>query len=214
MPQPPRIYTTVEWGALPKGVKPKQAAAGIVIHHMVYPNRTPQTGSAERQKAFQTAKQCQLQHLNQGWSDTGQHFTVSRGGVLMEGRHGSLAGATVGKVVQGAHAGVGEYNAQWFGIENEGTYHLGAPIPAAQWDALVELCAWLSYWGNFQSQNIIPHSQVKPTLCPGFQPNLDQLRTEVKARKQQIIAQLGGAGAAVASSPVPISPPISVATQP
>jgi hypothetical protein len=190
----PKIYTTAEWGAVPKSVKTSKPAAGILLHHMVYANRVPLTGDAERDKAFAIARRCQKDHLAQKWSDTGQHFTISRGGVILEGRHGSLAKAKLGKVVQAAHAGKGKglFNNTWFGIENEGTYHLQLLMTDEQWDALVELCAWLSFWGAFDSQNIRGHGEITATQCPGLlQGKIDELRSAVHDRKVEIIASGG-----------------------
>jgi hypothetical protein len=94
---------------------PQSAAQGIVIHNTENPNRAPATGTAEEQIAFKICRGIQIHHMDgNGWSDTGQHFTVSRGGLILEGRTGALATAKSGKVVQGAHAsGVSKYNNKW-----------------------------------------------------------------------------------------------------
>jgi N-acetylmuramoyl-L-alanine amidase len=187
---PLKIYAAAEWGAKPVSATfSTQAARGIVVHHAVFPNRAPLTGEAELQAAFAVARQIQALHLARGWVDTGNHFTVSRGGVLMEGRHGSLAAAQQGDVVRGAHAGVNAINAAWFGIENEGTYTTEWVMTAEQWGALVELCAWLAFWGRFDSQNIQPHSYFRPTQCPGLlREHIQELRAAVHQRKAQIRA--------------------------
>src|SRR5205823_1500800 len=144
---------------------------------------------AEQHASFAVARAIQHAHLARGWADTGNHFTVSRGGLIMEGRHGSLAGARQGKVVRGAHAGVSEINATWFGIENEGTYTTEWLMPPQQWNALVELCAWLAFWGDFDSQIIQPHNHFRPTQCPGLlRDHLVELRAAVHERKSQIQA--------------------------
>ena len=73
-----------------------------------------------------------------GWADTGQHFTVSRGGYVLEGRHRSLETLDAGEhQVIAAHC-PGE-NGNAIGIENEGTYVTETP-PEALLDSLVELC--------------------------------------------------------------------------
>ena len=59
----------------------------IAIHHTATSNGTATTQSA----AFSLARSIQNYHMDSnGWSDTGQQFTVSRGGYAMEGRHQSL----------------------------------------------------------------------------------------------------------------------------
>src|SRR2546422_1216352 len=103
----PKVFTTAEWGARSVSSQfPKKPAQGIVLHHAVFPNRAPQQGNAEREAAFGVARRIQADHMGRGYADTGQQFTISRGGLLLEGRHGSLAAAKTGKVVRGAHAGV------------------------------------------------------------------------------------------------------------
>src|SRR5688500_18970935 len=119
----PRIFTTVEWGAKPvTSTFPKSQGRGIVIHNTGHPNRAPKTGAAEKTKAFDLARSIQHDHMvvDHNWADTGQHFLISRGGLILEGRHGSLAAAQNGKVVRAAHAGSTIHNAEWFGIELEG----------------------------------------------------------------------------------------------
>jgi hypothetical protein len=193
MPEP-KIYTAEEWGARKiTSSFPRQTAKGIVVHHAVYPNRPPLQGDAEKHAAFKTARSIQESHLQRGWADSGQHFTVSRGGLLMEGRHGSLAGAKHGLVVRGAHAGVAEQNATWFGIELEGRYDQEWAMTDQQWQALIELCAWLSSWGKFDSQQIEGHRHFKPTTaCPGLVlEHLVELRGAVHERKAQIASGAG-----------------------
>jgi hypothetical protein len=189
----PKIYTTVEWGAR-KVTKNflKSAAEGIVIHNTENPNRTPLSGAAEEQAAFKICRGIQIHHMdNNGWSDTGQHFTVSRGGLILEGRTTALPTAKIGKVVQGAHAsGVSRYNNKWFGIELEGYYVKEYAVTDQQWDALVELCAWLCYWGKIDAmENIVGHMDVLAghTNCPGLvEEHLVSLRSQVHDRLSQL----------------------------
>ncbi len=189
----PKIYTTTDWGAraVTKNFL-KSAAEGIVIHNTENPNRTPLTGADEEQAAFKICRSIQIHHMdNNGWADTGQHFTVSRGGLMLEGRTTSLATAKLGKVVQGAHgSGVSRYNNKWFGIEMEGFYVNEYAVTDQQWNALVELCAWLSYWGKINSmKNIIGHMDVLAghTNCPGLvEQHLVALRSQVQDRVGQL----------------------------
>ena len=186
----PKIYSTSEWGAKPPvaGGFARADAEGIVVHNMEYPNRAPQTGDEEQHAAFDVSRRCQKDHMDRGWRDTGQHFTISRGGVIMEGRHTSLAGAKDGKVIQASHAGTNHHNRRWFGIELEGDYRAAPSITAEQWAALVELCAWLSFWGDFDAHSIKGHKEVGDTDCPGKLMDLrgDELRAAVASRKDEI----------------------------
>jgi N-acetylmuramoyl-L-alanine amidase len=175
VPTPLFIYSRAIWGALEPKVssfKPAQAS-GIVIHNTEDANRTPLAGTAERDAAFELSRRIQHSHMfDRGWSDTGQHFTISRGGVVMEGRAGTLPAAHNGQVVRGAHAGVALYNNQWWGIELEGDFRQSASdLTSEQQAALSQLCEWLSslITGFDPTQQVKVHRQVKPggTDCPG-----------------------------------------------
>lgn len=168
---------------------------GIVLHHegggdVPLKNRKafPDDLRFEEDKGFQVARMIQEFHTKvRGWKDTGYHFIVTRGGLVLEGRHGSYHYATKGEVIYAAHCGVTTYNAAWFGVCCEGDYREDSPTPA-QWRALVELCANLSIWGGTQSQNIVGHRDVKATICPGdrLYRKLEDLRREVRTKKLAI----------------------------
>lgn len=182
----PRIYSCDEWGAKPalRTEFARNRAVGIVIHHTEGANRAASSGDAELKKAFETARSIQNGHFERGWSDTGQHFTVSQGGIIMEGRHGSLAAARQGDSVQAAHAGDTVKNEQWFGIEvcgdNRAEYH----VTTQQWAALVDLCTWLCDAHGGADLEIIGHKEVHSTSCPGLlMDRLDDLRAAVAARR-------------------------------
>lgn len=192
--QEPKIFSTVEWKAqkivrLFDANNPK----GIVIHHTASPNRQARTGDQEKQEAFSLARAIQADHLDRnGWADTGQNFTVSRGGLLLEGRTTSLSNAKRGVVSRGAHAGTDEGNLFYFGIEVEGNNKDSFQVTESQWSALVELCAWLSVWGQFQSSNLQPHKDFAATECPGkMVAELPKLRTDVREKKIEILKSLG-----------------------
>lgn len=192
----PKIYTTVEWGAEPAKTESSASptpmlpstwprALGACIHHAVYPNRDPLPLELEREFAFTLARGLQADHMhNRKWADTGQHFTISRGGLILEGRHGTLKAAREGRVVKGAHAGDKEGNERWFGIELEGTYDKVFAVTPQQWDALIGLLAWLSFCGGYLPTSIRGHRDFKPTLCPGLvYQHLDELRAAVEKRR-------------------------------
>jgi len=177
----PAIHDTASWSARP----PKSAITvlnrrpkGIVIHHTASAN----VADVSLAHAKQLARNIQNFHMGpqRNWKDTGQHFTVSRGGHILEGRHRSLEIARAGqKHVLGAHAG-DACNSDYVGIENEGTYMVGLPTPA-QWTALVQLCAWLCNQYGMSTANIVGHRECKSTDCPGdrFFGQLSQLRNDV-----------------------------------
>jgi hypothetical protein len=189
----PRIYSTSEWGAEPAKVAhfPERPAAGIVVHNTENPNRAPLTGKAEETAAAKIARSIQSGHFARGFSDTGQHFTISRGGLILEGRHGSLAAARAGRVVAGAHAksSDGSANATWFGIELEGDNRQSDQVTQPQYDSLVELCAWLMKWAGVRTLPIKPHLEVLTghTDCPGaFKNRMPALRQDAQRRRDQL----------------------------
>ena len=162
-----------------------------MIHHAVTPNRAPEAvWLQELNRAFALARQIQAAHQARRWADSGHHFLISRGGVIVEGRHGSHAAAQRGRVVQGAHAGVNRINARHFGIELEGTYHEQYLVTEPQWAALVEWCAWLAFWGGFDTQRIEGHRYFKATLCPGLvAERLPALRAAAHGRKWALVQE-------------------------
>src|SRR4029077_20139992 len=92
---------------------PQARADGIVIHNTQSQNRAPKEGDEELKAAFDLSRRIQQLHMfdrDHLWSDIGQHFTISRGGIIMEARKGTLAAARRGMVVRGAHAGSNLHN--------------------------------------------------------------------------------------------------------
>ena len=84
------IIDCAAWAARPAKV-PVVLSPGttqkIVVHHTNFPNTT----DLSRERAIALAHEIQDLHLDtRGFDDTGQHFTVSRGGYILEGRHRSL----------------------------------------------------------------------------------------------------------------------------
>lgn len=177
----PDIDSCAEWGArLPSGditVLPDQPNK-IIVHHTV----TANTSDFSRAQAHAHARWVQDLHMDDnGWSDTGYHFINSRGGWITEGRHESLATLTQGNgLVLGAHTVDDGQNYEAIGISNEGSYHDGAVPPAAQWDTLVVMCAYVCAQYGIDPNEIYGHKDFGDTLCPGiFHDRLPRLRDEV-----------------------------------
>jgi hypothetical protein len=173
------IISCDEWGARPpadplsvSGI----ATNKIIVHHMAFPNVTDYS----REQAIKLARDCQNLHMDgNGWSDTGQHFTISRGGYVMEGRHGSLERLAAGdRQMIAAHC-PGE-NGRAIGIENEGTYVDETP-PQALLDSLVRLCTTICRQYGLHAHDIFGHWDFRNTLCPGaaFYAQFPMLRRRV-----------------------------------
>lgn len=176
----PTIISCGTWGA--KAAKGSISMVGppteIVVHHTSSANVTDYSKAA----AYDIARQIQSWHFDNGWADTGQHFTVSRGGYILEGRHRTLEGLkTRKKFPQGAHTS--GQNPHAIGIENQGNYNDGLP-PTKQWNALVDLLAYLCSTYGLKPSDIKGHRDFNNTDCPGsaFYAKLPQLRKDVAAK--------------------------------
>jgi N-acetyl-anhydromuramyl-L-alanine amidase AmpD len=181
----PTIASCATWGARPDtgltqlSNKPNK----IVIHHTA----TGNSGGTTKSSSYELARTIQGWHMDDnGWADSGQHFTVSRGGFIMEGRHTSLKHLKDGKgFVQGAHAPGA--NTDGIGIENQGTYTSATP-PKELWDSLVSLCAYACKQYGIKPSAIHGHRDFSATACPGdaFYAKLPQLRKDVGAKLKKM----------------------------
>jgi hypothetical protein len=185
------VYTTADWGARPPLHQFALTTPTLaVVHHMESANRKPLQGDAERQAAFDLARSTQAFHMGpkRNWSDSGQHWTISRGGLVLEGRHGSLAALLGGNCVVGAHSPGA--NSDW-GTEHEGSYTKanGPAMPDQQWAATVALHAALTFYCKIDSASMHGHRDFISTTCPGdyLYARLAELRAAVHQAKLAIM---------------------------
>ncbi|GGK19535.1 N-acetylmuramoyl-L-alanine amidase [Streptomyces camponoticapitis] len=176
----PRIYTTAEWGARPPNqqiVVLDRVPTYIVVHHTAEPGNSE---DYSLEHAMAICRSIQNFHMDgQGWGDSGQQFTNSRGGYILEGRHQSLDVVRGGtQHVQGAN--VGGRNSEVIGIENEGLY-TQVDVPAALWGSLVQLVAWIATQYGRPVTDIMGHRDFNSTECPGdvLYGRLQELRDAV-----------------------------------
>lgn len=177
---PPRVYTRWEWDARrPAGTinyldtRPDH----IVVHHTAGEN-TPDFSLAA---AFAHSRWIQDLHMDRnGWIDSGQQLTISRGGYIMEGRALSRRAIYERQHVVGAQTA--GHNSHTIGIENEGIY-VSAPVPDPLFDSLVRTCAWLcdSYQLDPHDAIVGHRDYVSTTVCPGdvLYARLPELRDRV-----------------------------------
>ena len=175
----PYIARCAEWGARKPTYPPKiwdQRPIRILVHHTAGSN----TGDFSVPAAHRMARGIQNFHMDRnGWLDSGQHFTISRGGHVMEGRLWSLGELNGGRrVVEGAHS-PGQ-NVIAIGIENEGTY-IDVDPPAPLWDSLRATCAYICAQYGIAPTELYGHRDYRNTICPGdrLYGMLPRLRTEV-----------------------------------
>lgn len=175
----PPIIDCDGWGARPNSrivaIRPRRPVK-ILVHHTATPNVT----DVDRDAAERLARYVQDFHMDRrGWLDSGQHFTISRGGFVLEGRRRSLEVLRAGRSqVVGSHC-TGE-NLVAVGIENEGIY-LDQDPPTVLWDRLREMCAYICGQYGIEPTEIYGHRDFKDTACPGdrLYGLLPQLREDV-----------------------------------
>ncbi|MFE2148062.1 N-acetylmuramoyl-L-alanine amidase [Streptomyces sp. NPDC059456] len=178
----PPVSGCEAWGArAPKSPVRVLAARPqkIIVHHTATDNVT----EYGQDRAFAVARAMQTYQMDtEGWIDTGQHFTISRGAFVTEGRHGSLAALDGGaQTVEAAHC-TGQ-NTVAVGIENEGTYITEEPR-AEQYATLVDLCTRICLQYGIRPYQIYGHRDFNNTQCPGdrLYALLPKLRADVAAR--------------------------------
>ena len=186
----PKVYTRSDWGARsPRGSIEvlAEAPTHIVIHHTA----TGNVSDTSTSHAASLSRSIQSYHMDSnGWDDTGQQLTISRGGHIMEGRDQSLKAIQDGGHVLGAHTA--DHNSHTIGIENEGTYSSAAP-PGSLVSALVDTCSWLCLVYQLDPQDaIVGHRDYNATACPGDElyAMLPKLRDDVGSRLREQLSHL------------------------
>jgi hypothetical protein len=182
----PRVYTRREWGARPPAGTidyVDRQPDHVVVHHTAGENTTDFSLEA----AFEHSRWIQDLHMDgNGWIDSGQQLTISRGGYVMEGRALSLRAIYERQHVIGAQTA--GHNSHTIGIENEGIY-VSEPVPDALFNSIVRTCAWLCEVYQLDPQEaIVGHRDyVSTTVCPGdvLYTRLPELRNRVE---EQLLA--------------------------
>jgi hypothetical protein len=175
----PTIATCADWGARPANGTIEilnHKPTYIVVHHTAGSNSADLT----KEHAFQVAQDIQNLHMDtNGWIDTGQQLTNSRGGFVMEGRHKSLQVLRGGtQHVMGAN--VANHNSDIIGIENEGLY-TNVDVTPQLWNSLVNLVAYIADQYGIAPELIKGHRDFNNTECPGdvLYARLPELRSAV-----------------------------------
>ncbi|GAB3477323.1 peptidoglycan recognition protein family protein [Nocardiopsis coralliicola] len=178
----PKVYTRSDWGArkAARAATLTGAPDHIVIHHTATGNSTDYSAG----HAAALSRSIQRYHMDSnGWDDTGQQFTISRGGHLMEGRNRSLSAVRQGRHAVGAHTA--DHNSHTVGIESEGTYTSATPTKALM-ERLTETCAWLcTVYGLDPKDAIVGHRDYNSTSCPG-----DRLYSLLPSLRRDVAAQM------------------------
>ncbi|WP_037295319.1 peptidoglycan recognition protein family protein [Saccharomonospora azurea] len=179
----PNMYGTADWGARPPAEPVtllNHKPTYIVVHHTVEPGNTD---DYSLDRAFAISRSIQNFHMDSnGWIDSGQQFTISRGGFITEGRHRSIE-ALRGGTQHVLGANVANRNSEVIGIENEGLY-MEVDVPLTLWDSLVALVAYMAAQYGVSPDLIRGHRDFNSTACPGdvLYARLPELREAVAAR--------------------------------
>ena len=186
----PKVYTRSNW----KARSPKESVEllGKGPTHIVVPHTAAFNSSdTSTSHAAALSRSIQSYHMDSnGWIDTGQQLTISRGGHIMEGRDKALRAIGDGKHVLGAHTA--DHNSHTIGIENEGTGTSATP-PKSLMSALVDTCTWLCLVYQLDPQDaIVGHRDYNSTSCPGdkLYSMLPKLRNDVGSRMREQLSHL------------------------
>ncbi len=192
MPFTAKVITTTQWGARAAIQDSFELTRPmyIVIHHTGDPNPPKDRSKGILPGAKQLARETQSFHMDGNkWSDSGHNFLNTTGGLILEGRHGTLNAVRKGFCIRSAHAAQdGERLARGNespGIENEGNFMISA-MGQKQWNSLVELCVSLCSSCDISPENIRGHRDFSNTDCPG-----DWLYAQISQLRQEVATKLG-----------------------
>ena len=118
-------------------------------------------------------------HRRKGRDELGYHFVIGNGELSGDGE--IERGRRWASQKHGAHAGNERFNRQGIGICLVGDFEAGDEVTDAQFDALVMLCACLMRNHGIPPSNVVRHSDVKATQCPGSGFPFDALMRELTA---------------------------------
>jgi N-acetyl-anhydromuramyl-L-alanine amidase AmpD len=155
--------------------KPETAARDwkyIVLHH-----------TASNSGDVASIHESHLQNKDKNgkpWLGIGYHFVIGNGQGMDDGEIESTFRWK--QQLQGAHAGVADYNQHGIGIVLVGNFENGPPS-VAQLNSVKRLVRVLSREYDIQTARIIGHGDVKPTECPGSHFPLSKIRESVTAWK-------------------------------
>ena len=136
----------------------------IVIHH-----------TATSRGSVESIHEAHLKRKDRNgnhWLGIGYHFVIGNGNGMQDG---SIEPTFRWRQqMHGAHAGVGNYNRKGIGVVLVGNFEKQQPT-TAQLTAVKRLVRTLKTAYRIDSNNIIGHSDIKATACPGKYLNVDDV---------------------------------------
>lgn len=115
------------------------------------------------------------------WLGIGYHFVIGNGKGMGDGEIEPTFRWR--EQLQGAHAGVGEYNQQGIGIVLIGNFEKTAPT-AAQLTAVKRLVGVMKQSYSIDNDHVVGHGDVKATECPGRKFPLNDVRISVAVQDE------------------------------
>jgi N-acetylmuramoyl-L-alanine amidase len=143
----------------------------IVLHH-----------TASSRGSVESIHEAHLQRRDKNgnpWMGIGYHFVVGNGNGMADGEVQPTFRWR--QQLQGAHAGEDEHNQHGIGIAVVGNFELGPPSPA-QIASLRRLVRVLRVRYGIEPTNIVRHSDIKATACPGKYFPLEEIAQGHKDR--------------------------------
>lgn len=145
----------------------------IVVHHSA-----SATGDADRFAE---------EHKKRGWDGLGYHFVIGNGSQSSDGE--IEVGYRWSQQSQGAHAGSFQYNRYGIGVCLVGNFDQARPTQR-QLGTLERLLGILMARFQIPAANIIGHSDVRQTKCPGRNLSLPAVITAAGKREHQFAQTL------------------------
>ncbi len=136
----------------------------IVLHH-----------TASSRGSVESINEAHLQRRDKNgnhWLGIGYHFVVGNGNGMGDGEIEPTFRWR--QQLQGAHAGEDEHNKHGIGIAVVGNFDLGPPS-SAQIASVRRLVRVLRVRYGIETSNIIRHSEIKATACPGKYFPMDEI---------------------------------------
>ena len=137
----------------------------MVIHHTA--------SDAGDVASIDAAHRKRLDNFGNPWQGIGYHFVIGNGNGMPDGAIEATFRWT--RQIQGAHAGVADYNELGIGICLVGNFEQHAPT-AAQMASVRSLVRTLRTAYAIPRENVVGHSQVRRTACPGRMLSLGEAR--------------------------------------
>lgn len=136
----------------------------------------------------------QVHRQELGWQGIGYHFLIGNGQGMEDGR--IEATFRWREQLDGAHAGIRQYNELGIGICLVGNFEEEEPTPA-QMQAVCNLVASLKAEFGLGEDQILRHRDLKPTACPGQNLPFEQIAAARTTGSRLAAKERGGRFTAV-----------------